>query len=216
MPKPTFQNLPEDKQRAFLKIALQEFADNDYNTASISKIVERAGIAKGSLYQYFEDKQDLFLYLLEVSNQDMLEAIRSSPPPDPGAGFFETLRWQMTATVRASAQFPAQSRLAQRAYTSPLPFRDRVMERASQVRNEHFEAMIQKAQLAGELREDVDPAVASFMVQVLMSNLGAFLQAKFSSAASSRARRQEGWLAQPEVEQVFDQVVAVLKDGLGK
>lgn len=217
MPKPTFLNLPEEKRQAFLKIALAEFADNDYNSASISKIVERAGIAKGSLYQYFEDKQDLFLYLLEISNQEMLQAIRQSPPPNPKASFFETLRWQMSITVRTAVQYPVQSRLARRAYTSPLPFRDRMLEQARKVRSEHFEAMVKKAQADGELRPDLDPAVASFMVQGLMSDLGPFLQSKFGGAdKKGRGKRKQDWVTRPEVEQVFDQVIAVLKSGLGK
>lgn len=217
MPKPTFLNLPEEKRRTFLKIALAEFADNDYNSASVSKIVEKAGIAKGSLYQYFEDKQDLFLYLLEVSNQEMLEAIRRSPPPDPQAGFFETLRWQMSITVRTAVQYPVQSRLARRAYTSPLPFHDKVLEQARKVRSEHFEAMVKKAQANGELRLDLDPAVASFMVQGLMSDLGPFLQSKFGGSDKKRqGKRRDDWVTRPEVEQVFDQVIAVLRNGLGK
>ena len=217
MPKPTFLNLPEEKRQAFLKIALAEFADNDYNSASVSKIVERAGIAKGSLYQYFEDKQDLFLYLLEISNQEMLQAIRQLPPPDPNAGFFETLRWQMSITVRTAVQYPVQSQLARRAYTSPLPFRDKMLEQARTVRSEHFGAMVKKAQVDGELRPDLDPAVASVMVQGLLSDLGPFLQSKFGGAdKKGRRKRKDDWVTRPEVEQVFDQVIAVLKSGLGK
>jgi AcrR family transcriptional regulator len=219
MPKPTFLNLPEEKRRALLKIALAEFADNEYNSASISKIVEKAGIAKGSLYQYFEDKQDLFLYLLEVSNQEMMQAIRQSPPPNPKAGFFETLRWQMSITVRTAVQYPVQSRLARRAYTSPLPFRDEMLEQARKVRNEHFETMVKKAQVNGELRLDLDPVVASFMVQGLMSDLGPFLQSKFGGADKKRqgkGKHKDDWFTRPEVEQVFDQVITVLKNGLGK
>lgn len=49
MPKQTFLNLSDAKRKAFLEIALEEFANNDYNTASVSKIVEQAGIAKGSV-----------------------------------------------------------------------------------------------------------------------------------------------------------------------
>jgi AcrR family transcriptional regulator len=217
MPKPTFLNLPEEKRQAFLKIAMAEFADNDYNSASVSKIVDKAGIAKGSLYQYFKDKQDLFLYLLEVANQEMLQAIRQSPPPDPEADFFETLRRQMSITVRTAVEYPLQSRLARRAYTSPLPFRDKVLEQAGKVRSEHFEAMVKKAQANGELRTALDPAVASFMVQGLMSDLGPFLQSRFGSTDKKRrGRLKHDWVTRPEVEQVFDQVIAVLKNGLGK
>jgi hypothetical protein len=122
------------------------------------------------------------LYLLEISNQEMLQAIRQSPPPDPNVSFFETLRWQMSITVRTAVQYPIQSKLARRAYTSLLPFRDKMLEHARKVRGGHFEAMVKKAQVDGELRPDLDTAVASFMVQGLLSDMGSFLQSKFGAA----------------------------------
>ena len=207
MPKQTFLNLPEEKRKAFIEIALEEFANNDYNTASVSKIVGKAGIAKGSLYQYFEDKQDLFMYLLEVSNQEMMGVIQQSPPPDPNADFFETLRWQMSAAVRAAVKFPIHSKLARRAYSSPLPFRDSILEKAKKVREEHFHGMVASAQASGHLDPKLDPSVVSFMVQGLMNDMGSFLQSKFG-------KRKGDWVALPEVSKVFDQVIDVLKHGL--
>lgn len=208
MPKQTFLNLPEEKRKAFIEIALDEFANNDYNTASVSKIVEKAGIAKGSVYQYFEDKQDLFLYLLDYANQEMLSAIQGTPPPDSNADFFETLRWQMSVTVQAAMKYPVHSKLARRAYSSPLPFHDAILEKAKKIRQEHFQAMVARAQASGQLNPGLDPAVVTVMVQGLMSDLGLFLQSKF-------AKRKGDWISLPEVSEVFDQVIAVLKSGLG-
>ena len=207
MPKQTFLNLPEEKRRAFLEIALDEFANNDYNTASVSKIVEKAGIAKGSLYQYFEDKQDLFMYLLDFANHEMMGVIQETPPPDPNADFFETLRWQMFVTVQAALTYPVHSKLARRAYSSPLPFHDTILEKAKKVRQEHFQGMVARAQASGHLDPDLDPAVVSFMVQGLMSDLGPFLQSKYG-------KRRGDWVALPAVGEVFDQVIDVLKSGL--
>ena len=51
MPTQTFWNLPSEKRDALIAIAVEEFASNDYDAASISRIVARAGIAKGSIYQ---------------------------------------------------------------------------------------------------------------------------------------------------------------------
>lgn len=208
MPKQTFLNLPEEKRKAFIEIALDEFANNDYNTASVSKIVEKAGIAKGSVYQYFADKQDLFMYLLDVSNQEMMKHIQQSPPPDPSAGFFALLRWQMSATVQAATKFPIHSKLARRAYSSPLPFRDAVFEKAKKTRDGHFQAMIAQAQAAGQINPGLDPAIVSFMVQGLLNDLGPFLQSKFM-------KHKADWIELPEVGEVFDQVIEVLKNGLG-
>ena len=67
MPKSTFMNLPEGKRGAIIGIAFEEFALNSYEHASLSRIVERAGIAKGSMYQYFADKHELYLYLVDLA-----------------------------------------------------------------------------------------------------------------------------------------------------
>ncbi len=56
----TFSNLPEEKRQRILRIAIDEFADNDYDSASGSRIVAWAGIATGSFYQSFADKDDLW------------------------------------------------------------------------------------------------------------------------------------------------------------
>lgn len=207
MPKQTFLNLPEEKRRAFTEIALDEFANNDYNTASVSKIVERAGIAKGSVYQYFENKRDLFMYLLDLANHEMLGFIQQAMPPDPNADFFEMLRWQMSATVQASQKYPIHARLARRAYTSPLPFREAILEKTKKLRQEYFQAMVAQAQSSGRLDPRLDPAIVSFMVQGVVNDLGPFLRSRFG-------RREDDWVELPEVNEVFDQVIEVLKCGL--
>jgi AcrR family transcriptional regulator len=60
MPKPTFFNLPEAKRLLIIDTSLEEFASNTYDKASLSQIVLKAGIAKGSMYQYFNDKEELY------------------------------------------------------------------------------------------------------------------------------------------------------------
>lgn len=66
MPLQTFFNLPQDKQESIVGAAINEFYDYGYQKASIARIVEATGIARGSFYQYFEDKQDLYRYLILV------------------------------------------------------------------------------------------------------------------------------------------------------
>ena len=60
----TFLRLPEEKKNRFLDAAWEEFTNVSYADASINKIVSRARVPRGSFYQYFTDKQELFFYLL--------------------------------------------------------------------------------------------------------------------------------------------------------
>jgi AcrR family transcriptional regulator len=64
MPKSTFFGLPEERRDRLVREAIVEFADRTYAEASLSAIARRAAIPKGSFYQYFEDKLDLYRWLL--------------------------------------------------------------------------------------------------------------------------------------------------------
>jgi len=63
MPSPTFTSLSASKRSAFVARFLLEFSNNSFDEASISRVVKELGIAKGSVYQYFSGKLDLFLFL---------------------------------------------------------------------------------------------------------------------------------------------------------
>ena len=69
MPANTFLNLPDAKRNRIIEVALKEFAQNDFRNASVTRMVRILGIAKGSVYQYFKNKQDLYLYLLELAEE---------------------------------------------------------------------------------------------------------------------------------------------------
>jgi AcrR family transcriptional regulator len=64
MPTSTFFRLPEERRARLVNEAIAEFSDRTYNEASLSQIARRARIPKGSVYQYFEDKLDLYRWLL--------------------------------------------------------------------------------------------------------------------------------------------------------
>ena len=71
MPTSTFFNLPEDKKNKILKAANKEFERVPIEQVSIKNIVESAEIARGSFYQYFEDKEDLFQYIMSAKMGNM-------------------------------------------------------------------------------------------------------------------------------------------------
>lgn len=73
MPRKTFFNLDPNKQNTLINALEIEFSRVSLHDASIANIVKEAGIPRGSFYQYFEDKEDAFLYVLQryaKKNQD--------------------------------------------------------------------------------------------------------------------------------------------------
>lgn len=72
MPTPTFFRLPEEKRARLTGAAWREFSAVRFSEASINRIVRDAQIPRGSFYQYFADKDDLFFYLLDTLYDDCL------------------------------------------------------------------------------------------------------------------------------------------------
>ncbi|MEW4369405.1 TetR/AcrR family transcriptional regulator [Paenibacillus kandeliae] len=78
MPTKTFFNLPEEKRQNLMNAAMREFSRASLADASIANIIKDACIPRGSFYQYFEDKADLFFYILEehsASNRDLMMSL---------------------------------------------------------------------------------------------------------------------------------------------
>lgn len=73
MPTDTFHRLPEEKKQKLIDAAYEEFSNVPYAEASINAIIANAGISRGSFYMYFEDKEDIFKYLLVHHNQKFRE-----------------------------------------------------------------------------------------------------------------------------------------------
>ena len=64
MPTKTFLNLPREKRLRILRAAKKEFSRVPLDKAVIANIVKEADIPRGSFYQYFENIEDLFVYLI--------------------------------------------------------------------------------------------------------------------------------------------------------
>lgn len=60
-----FLNLDQEKQHRIINAAIKEFAQKGYDKASTNEIVKEAGISKGLLFHYFQNKKQLYLFLFE-------------------------------------------------------------------------------------------------------------------------------------------------------
>ena len=87
--KQTFENLPTEKKQRVLEACIHEFGEHCYDGSSVDRIIKRAGISKGGIYEYVSSKEELFLYTVEYTYTHLYDylKIRTSkegkhPPPD--------------------------------------------------------------------------------------------------------------------------------------
>jgi AcrR family transcriptional regulator len=69
VPTSTWFRLDDTKRERVLQAAMQEFGDHGYSTGSLNTIAREAEIAKGSLFQYFADKQEFFAHVCDEASR---------------------------------------------------------------------------------------------------------------------------------------------------
>jgi AcrR family transcriptional regulator len=71
------------RRQAILEAALTVFAEHGYEAARLDDVARRAGVAKGTLYLYFNDKEALFESLIRSAIDPVLERLKTvSAVPD--------------------------------------------------------------------------------------------------------------------------------------
>ena len=73
MPKDTFYHLNIEKKERIINAAKKEFSANLLHKSRVSNIIEEAQIPRGSFYQYFDDLEDLFYYIIDLSFEELYE-----------------------------------------------------------------------------------------------------------------------------------------------
>ena len=113
MPKSTFYKLADAKKRNFLSEAYKEFALHSFDSASITNLVKSLGIAKGSVYQYFTDKEDLYNFL--VTNADrQLNQLHDQACVYNGEDFFDWYTKLLMVEMKFLLSFPHYALLFQK------------------------------------------------------------------------------------------------------
>jgi AcrR family transcriptional regulator len=114
VPRPRFHKLPPAQQQAILRVAFDEFATHGFGGASLNRIIDAAGISKGSMYYYFDGKEELYAHVARVELGRLFDSAGPFPVPatkDPEA-FWSTLEDYDRRIMSAFAASPKVAALA--------------------------------------------------------------------------------------------------------
>lgn len=171
MPKETFFNLPESKRLLIEDAAMDEFATWGYDNASINRIVEACQIAKGSFYQYFEDKKDLYKHLIARIAEEKMKVI-SPPAPDDGTTDLFGQLAQMYRTGLAFARIhPKAALIANQVYKNlDHPVHKEILKDSKGMATAFYANLVEMAIARGEVRPDVDRGFAAYFLMQMNIN----------------------------------------------
>ena len=214
MPKETFLNLKADKRRLFIDVALREFGVHDYKRASLSRIVETLGIAKGSVYQYFADKRDLYLYLLDVAANEKLSYLQEAQPAD-GGDVFSTLAGFIRAGTNFDFRYPEFSLIMNNAMKEKPSGELGDIARTLVGRSIDFlVALFQRGVDDGEIRGDIDIALSAHMLHAMIAGFAAYLQDRYQFDIGDQLLNDAVPFSDDELENDIKAFINIARQGL--
>lgn len=175
IPNKTFFNLEEEKRNRIVECAIDEFASRSYDDAKLSNIIKNAQIPRGSLYQYFEDKLDLYLYILDLGKKKKLEYIEQHLSNPQDLPFFELFRSMYTSGVKFAVENPRLVKVFVRLIASKGEIYDQVFSDSLDIAMDLYADMIERDKKLGRIRKEINTRTfAKLVVDMTLININVF------------------------------------------
>lgn len=175
-PLRTFRNLSQSKQERITDIAIAEFSEKGFYGTSVNALVQRLGIAKGSIFQYFGDKHGLFRFVFNTSMERVKQYLKAVRDETIEEDLFSRLEKTLLAGVTFIQQHPSIYKLYLKILFEPeIPYRGEMLLSLREYSLEYIQSLLETAQQRAEIRTEINPEHAAFMIDAVMDR---FLQAR--------------------------------------
>ena len=156
MPKTTYFNLPIEKQNRIMDAIMDEFGRHTYEHINLSNIVRDSEIPRGSFYQYFIDKDDVFKHL----NQEIQKLKYAYFGPlfqnNADISFFDRLEQILLLSFGFAIKYPKISKIGQKLSESDFYRTHPLALKSLEMAYQTFESWIKSDIDKGLLRRDID------------------------------------------------------------
>jgi len=173
MPTVTWARVDPARRAAVVEAAEAEFGAHGFSRGSLNVIARRAGVAKGSLFQYFADKRDLYAFIADVASQRVRTYMEDRIfELDPSRPFFDFLTDWLDVWVAYFADHPHE-RALHAAATLEVDTEARVS--VQNVIHRHYlevlRPLVRDAHTRGDLRADSDTDALLSLLMLIFPHL---------------------------------------------
>ena len=211
MPKQTFLNLPGEKRRNIIHAAIEEFAEYGLENASTNRIIANCGISKGSFYQYFEDKQDVFMYLLTVLEREKVEFFNGKRPPGNNMDTFGYFRWMIKTGMEFDSSHPLLTQAISRVMFGEGLYYGNTFADVRERTSQGLRAMIGQAITRGEVDPSVDVELAVMIMETWSNAISTYILNE-----GMKQKDIMKWVRSPKTQEMIDKMLYVMEYGLRK
>lgn len=212
----TFFNLSEEKRKIILDVALDEFALHDFENVSVSRIVEKAGIAKGSFYQYFDEKKDLYLYLIDLSIESRIKYVSIKLQDYENEDFFKYLYHFMEFLSIYEAENPKHGQIICRALSERSAIQNEINTKIRCTLLKYFSDLVQHGVKQGTVREDINTETIVYLIHIVVYNFINFLTYKFNLDINQLMQRDYSCINFNMHKNEILDIINLIKNGIAK
>jgi AcrR family transcriptional regulator len=171
MPKDTFNHLKPEKKQRIIDATIKELSEQPFEHVNLSNIIRDAGIARGSFYQYFENKDDLYQYFSMYIGQKKSELLSDLFDLTHYMPFIERLKALFLPGFVFAKTYPELVSAGYNMTQSSL-FRDSpIYQQAYQQGIDFFEMLIKIDQDKGTIRQDLEARYLAEMILFTMNQI---------------------------------------------
>lgn len=165
MPKETFFNLDSEKQNRIIDAALTEFETNSYEEGKLSRIIKASNIPRGSFYQYFADKKDLYMYLFQLMTEKKLGYMSDILPNPENTPFVDLFMEIYFKGLHFAKDNPRYIKVARNLFNKRGEMFDLLLKDGLKQAKEYYVSYLEADKKLGRIREDVDvDMLADFVI----------------------------------------------------
>jgi AcrR family transcriptional regulator len=211
MPKQTFFNLSTEKRETIMSAAVEEFAEYGLENASTNRIVRNSSIAKGSFYQYFEDKQDVFMHMLEIIEVKEMEFFKNQHPPDQNMDVFHYFRWMVKKGMEFGLDHPRMIQAAWRVLLGEGLYYGKNLAGYRQKTTQALTMLITQAIERGEVDSSVDVELAVMVMETWSNAITNYVLTE-----GMQQKDVVQWMRSSKTQETIDKLFYVMEYGLRK
>jgi AcrR family transcriptional regulator len=164
----TFRRLDPERQQAVIDAILEEAIEKGPNSMNIKEVARRAGVAVGSLYQYFPNSEGLLDFAVELCARHTTELIRQLRPVLAAMPLKDALTIYMMGGLEWGKTSTGLVRFFGRAaYQGDSNLTERMVRPIAYVMRENIQEILKQAQARGEIPQSTNLDEATRIVNAL-------------------------------------------------
>lgn len=209
MPTDTFYNLDRAKQQRIIEAGIDEFSKNSFNDSSISNIIEKAEIPRGSFYQYFIDLKDFYKYIISVIAEKKTAFFNQSFSEMESADTFAMIRELYRLGIKFAYDNPKIAAIGNYFASESDDLKNEIYKDFEEKSRQFFVNLIDAGKAGDDIDADIDSqTVARILYFINLSITDEFLDdIDFNNLESANLEDYYNFI---------DKMILIIKNGIAK